>query len=204
MVIGRMISCSFCWAIIKKMTKKWDLDTSNEETGPKIGIYVKNWARQALLKFFDFGQSQRSTARSQSTAWDTDVAVWRHSKADVVGHDTRQARGSAWGRCSQRVWRVWKTNDTCLWGRNFSRRVWGGFWPFLVGFCSRLSDLSIYALILVVWSTKLTKSECSRGCGRDDGDSLLIVTIGWRQGQRKNARDVHMNHRVREKTLIPC
>ena len=46
---------------MKKMNKKWDLETLNEETEPKIGIYAENWARQALLKYFDFGQSQRST-----------------------------------------------------------------------------------------------------------------------------------------------
>ena len=30
---------------MKKMTKKMDLGTSNEETELKNGIYVKNWAR---------------------------------------------------------------------------------------------------------------------------------------------------------------
>ena len=46
---------------MKKMTKKWDLETSNAEMEPKIGIYTKNWARYVLLKIFDFGQSQQST-----------------------------------------------------------------------------------------------------------------------------------------------
>ena len=41
---------------MKKMTKNWDLETSNAETKPKIEIYAKNWARQALLKNFGFGQ----------------------------------------------------------------------------------------------------------------------------------------------------
>ena len=58
------------------MTKKWDLETSNAEMELKIGIYMKNWARQTLLKNFDFGQSQRSTARSM----DTNV-----TRADVTG-----------------------------------------------------------------------------------------------------------------------
>ena len=44
---------------MKKMTKKWDLETSNVETELKIGIYAKNWAKQVLLKIFDYGQSQR-------------------------------------------------------------------------------------------------------------------------------------------------
>ena len=50
---------------MKKMTKKWDLETSNEETEPKIRIYVKNCARQALLKIFDFGQ--KVNAKSQQS-----------------------------------------------------------------------------------------------------------------------------------------
>ena len=64
---------------MKKMTKKWDLETLNVEMELKIGIYAKNWARQVLLKFFDYGQSQRSTA---------DVAVWRHLRAYVAVRET--------------------------------------------------------------------------------------------------------------------
>ena len=45
----------------------------------KIGIYAKNWARQVLLKFFNYGQSQRSTV---------DVAVWRHLRAYVAVRET--------------------------------------------------------------------------------------------------------------------
>ena len=40
--------------------QKWDLETLNAETELKIGIYAKNWAKQVLLKNFDYGQSQRS------------------------------------------------------------------------------------------------------------------------------------------------
>ena len=43
--------------------QKWDLETLNAETEPKIGIYVKNLAKQVLLKIFDYGQSQRSMVR---------------------------------------------------------------------------------------------------------------------------------------------
>ena len=43
---------------MKKMTKKWDLEISNVETELKIEIYAKNWAKQILLKNFDYGQSQ--------------------------------------------------------------------------------------------------------------------------------------------------
>ena len=79
---------------MKKITKKWDLETSNEETEPKIRIYTKNWARQALLKNFNFGQSQRSTIWSMVNAWDADVAAWLHSRVDMVGRDTGQVCGS--------------------------------------------------------------------------------------------------------------
>ena len=48
---------------MKKMTKKWDLETLNAETELKIGIYVKNLAKQVLLKIFDYSQSQRSMFR---------------------------------------------------------------------------------------------------------------------------------------------
>ena len=40
----------------EEMNKKWDLEISNEETESKIRIYVKNWARQALFKNFDYGK----------------------------------------------------------------------------------------------------------------------------------------------------
>ena len=62
MVIGRMISQSFCWAIMKKMTKKWDLETSNEETEPIIGIYAKKLIKIGpVQKFWLWSKSQRST-----------------------------------------------------------------------------------------------------------------------------------------------
>ena len=50
---------------MKKMTKKWDLETSNAEMELKIRIYAKNWAKQVLLKNFDYGQSQRSTVNGE-------------------------------------------------------------------------------------------------------------------------------------------
>ena len=43
--------------------QKWDLETLNAETELKIGIYVKNLAKQVLLKIFDYSQSQRSMFR---------------------------------------------------------------------------------------------------------------------------------------------
>ena len=58
------------------MTKKLDLETSNEETEPKIRIYAKKWARQALSKKFDLDQRRRSKS--------TDVDVTR---ADVTKDD---------------------------------------------------------------------------------------------------------------------
>ena len=89
MVIGRMISRSFCWAIMKKMTKKWDLETSNTETKLKIEIYVKNWAKQVMLKILTmvkvngqrFDQSQVNKWRVLT--WQCDVTLgltWQYAK----------------------------------------------------------------------------------------------------------------------------
>ena len=142
------------------MTKKWDLETSNVEMELKIGIYVKNWAKQVLLKNFDYGQSQRSTVRVNSQRMTcADVAVWCH--IGLTWQDEKRsrrvwrvserglARGGAWG-----VWQVPTARGVraCeaetsagAWGR-----VWCSFWPFLVGFCSGLAVLSFYAFSLAV------------------------------------------------------
>ena len=55
------------------MTKKWDLETSNVEMELKIEIYAKNWAKQVLLKIFNYGQSQRS--KSTVNGWR--VLTWQ-------------------------------------------------------------------------------------------------------------------------------
>ena len=141
------------------MTKKWNLETSNAETGLKIGIYAKNWAKQVLLKIFDYGQSQRSTVRvngQQMTC--VDVAVWRH-----LGLTWQNAKHS---RLVERVW----ARGTSAWGAwpilaarareagtsaGMWRRVWSCFWPFLVGFFSGLAVLSSYAFFLAVeWAKR--------------------------------------------------
>ena len=171
MVIGRMISRLFCWAIMKKMSKKWDLETSNEETEPKTEIYAKNWARQALLKYFDFGQCQqsttqsklttRSTARSRSMAWsttrDADVC-WREM---LTWHKTILSRRmEARDDAIPGVWGAWEwltelggTWNVCSWGRNLSWRVWAHvrwFLAVLGWVCLGSSDLLIYGLTFVV------------------------------------------------------
>ena len=67
---------------MKKMTKKWDLETLNAETELKIGIYAKNWAKQFMLKIFYYGQSQRSTVKvngQRSSQQSTDDVCWRGS-----------------------------------------------------------------------------------------------------------------------------
>ena len=74
-----------------------------------------------------------------------DVAVWRH-----LGLTWQAAKRS---RRAGRVRSVADTDgawSTCSWCRNFSRRVWCSFWPFLIGFCSGLAVLSFYAFSLVV------------------------------------------------------
>ena len=93
------------------MTKKWDLEISNAETELKIGIYAKIWAKQVLLKIFDYGQSQRSTVKvnGQSQRSTADVC-WRGSvmspKADVAGRDTAAGACGACGAWVRVVWCV--------------------------------------------------------------------------------------------------
>ena len=152
----------------------------NEETNPKIEIYTKNWARQALLKNFDFSQSQRSTiGQSQQLGmltWDNDVAVWHHPRAEVARRDTGQVRGIAWWWWSRCMRRMWITNgawSVCSWGKNFNWRVWGGFWPFLVRFCSGLAVLSLYAFALAVGWVERWNPRVARSVG------VTAVTCFW-------------------------
>ena len=149
------------------MTKKGDLETSNAETELKIEIYAKNWAKQVLLKNFDYGQSQRSTVRVNGQRITcVDVAVWRH--LGLTWQEEKRSR-RVW-RVSERglarrgrVRRVAGTGDAwrCVKARGARareaetsagawRRVWCNFWPFLVGFCSGLTVLSFYAFSLAV------------------------------------------------------
>ena len=73
---------------MKKMTNKWDLETSNAETELKIGIYAKNGAKQVLLKNFDYGQSQRLTVKVNSQLLTcADMACVTSPRADVAGRD---------------------------------------------------------------------------------------------------------------------
>ena len=196
---------------MKKITKKWDLETSIAETELKIGIYAKNWAKQVQLKIFDFGQSQRSTVRVNGQ-WLTcaDVAVWRHLGL-TWQEEKQQQRVSVRGlACVGRVRRVADTSgawSTCSWGRNFSWRVEARVMQFLavLGWVLLGIDRSVFLCLLFgSWMHKTLISECCRYCGRDGGGSLLTVTTGWRRGQRKNAGDVHRNQKVRGMALISC
>ena len=143
------------------MTKKWDLETLNAETEFKIGIYAKNWAKQVLLKNFDYGQSQRST---DDVRWHGSVTSPR---AYVASREPQQVRGA----CKERGIGTWErmrnVADTGgTWRRvevrareaetsaSAWRRVWCSFWPFLVGFCSGLAVLSFYAFSLAVKCTE--------------------------------------------------
>ena len=165
MVIGRMISRSLCWAIMKKMTKKWDLETSNAETEPKIRIYAKNWARQALLKNFDLVKvnGQRSSQVNGQRMTCADMAVWRHSRADMAVRETEQERGARVSACRREevvcpgacgTWGILTARGARAHEAETSdgawRCVWGVFWPFLVGFCSGLCVLSLNAYALIV------------------------------------------------------
>ena len=195
---------------MKKMTKKWDLETSNAETELKIRIYAKNWAKQVLLKNFDYGQSQRSTGRVNGQRMTcADVAMWRH-----LGLTWQEAKGSRRvGRVNERgtgAWGAWEIptacGGACSWGRNFSRRVEARVMHFLavLGWVLLRIGCSVFLCLLFgSWMRRTLISECCKYCGRDGGGLLLTVTTGWRWGQRKNAGDVHRNQKVKGKALIP-
>ena len=170
---------------MKKMTKKWDFETSNAETEPKIRIYAKNWARQVMLKYFDL---VKVNGLVKST-----VNEWR-----VMTWQACVARG---GRVS---WHVRDTNgawSACSWGRNFSCRMGARVrwflavlgWVLLGIVCS-----VTLCLCFDSWMSRMMRSESCWDCGHDSGDSLLTVTTGWRRGQRKNARDVHGTRKSEE------
>ena len=145
--------------------QKRDLETSNAETEFKIGIYAKNWAKQVLLKIFDYSQQSELTINGQNQRL-TDDMCWRGSVTSPYGlrGRTRSTAGawSTWarGRAWTDTWGAWGSWwiltarggmwSMCSWGKNFSRRMWCSFWPFLVGFCSGLAVLSFYAFSLAV------------------------------------------------------
>ena len=196
-----MISRSFCWAIMKKMTKKWDLETSNAETEFKIGIYTKNWAKQVSLKIFDYGQSQRSTVRVNGQRMTcANVAVWRHLGLTWQAAKRSRRVGCVWrvrsvGLARRGAWRARQIlaarGSACSWGRNFSRRMEARVMQFravlggvLLGiFCS-----IFLCLFFGNWMRRTLISECCRYCGRDGGGSLLTVTTGWRRGAAEERR----------------
>ena len=178
---------------------------------PKSESMPRNWARQALLKNFDFGQSQRSMVNIQ---W---LGCWRYSRAYVAGRDTgrrvwhvgaHEAHDgdglSVWGAW----WRVMECGvvwSACSWDKNFSRRVGARVRWFLavLGWLLLGIICSItLCLCFSSWMSRTMRSKSCRDCRRDSGNSLLIVTTGWRQ--RKNAGDVHRNQKVRGIALIPC
>ena len=214
-----MISRSFCWAIIKKMTKKWDLETSNAEMELKIGIYAKNWAKQVRLKIFYYGQSQRLTIWLKSTVNGWRVLTWQ---CDITLGLTWQAAkrsrrvGCVWrvrsvGLARRGAWRARQIlaarGSACSWGRNFSRRMEARVMQFLavLGWVLLGIGCSVFlCLFFGNWMRRTLISECCRYCGCDGGGSLLTVTTRWRRRQRKNAVDVHRNQKVRGMALIPC
>ena len=208
-----MISRSFCWAIMKKMTKKWNLETSNVETRLKIGIYAKNWVKQVLLKNFYYGQSQRSTVKVNDQL-STDDMCWRDSvtspRAYVARREAQQACGARVARGRAWDWRVADTGgawSACSWGRNFNQHVAERVMQFLAVLRWVLLGIgcSVFlCLFFGCWMSRTLISESCRYCGRDGGGSLLTVTTRWRRGQRKNAEDIHWNQKVRGMALIPC
>ena len=129
--------------------------TSNEETGPKIGMYSKNWVGQVRFENFDFlvkvkvfslffffcrrfgsGSNRVDPGRSvvggdvtdDVTALDTcgTCGGWRHPWR----HRTRVARASSGGP-NRRV--DWRPRRRIFW-RRVVARAWA-FGPEIFGFC---------------------------------------------------------------------
>ena len=185
MIIERMISHSFCWAIMKKTTKKWDLETSNEEMELKIGIYVKNWARQAFSKNFNLDQRWRSKSTSaDSNRANVAMRQWmmrgqvEHVRR-VKAHEIRQCRVKA---CGCVLWQA-KT-----WGSTW-RCVGAPLGLFLARFWSKKSDLSHRNYGSTIW---LMNRLDLRGSGWV-WQQWLASNDGyrWRRGQWKNAKKYH-------------
>ena len=171
MVIGRMRLRSFCWAIMKKMTKNWDLETSNAETKPKIGIYAKNWARQALLGCANVGGWRRCWRMQDDVSlgltWKDADGLWR-----VVHVEHVCTSGGAWSACS-----TVKRFRQLVWVRvRFFLAVLG--WVLLGIRCS-----VTLCLCFGSWMNIMIRSESRRNYGRDSDDSLLTMNTGWRWGQ---------------------
>ena len=185
--------------------QNWNLREKLSKTGPVEKFWL--WSKSMVND-----QSQWSTVRvNDQSQRSTDEVCWRgsvmSSRAYVAGREAQQARGacgtSAWG-C---VRSVADTGGACLWGRNFSRHVEARVMQFLavLGWVLLGIGCSIFlCLFFGSWIHRMLISGCCRYCGHDNGGSLLTVTTRWRRGQRKNARDVHKNQKVRGMALIPC
>ena len=215
MVIGRMIFRLFCWAIMRKMIKKWDLETLNAETKPKIRIYAKKTKQnKPCWNFLTFVKKSTLNSGSQRLTC-ADVNWWcRHWS---VQDDDRpwwsracRARGG-WvsGACSACVLvaahgSVWSICSTI---KSFRRCMRAHVRSFLVVLGWVLLDIGCSVTLCLCfgsWMNRTMRSDSCRDYGCDGGDSLLTVTTGWRWGQWKNANDVHKNQKVRVMALIPC
>ena len=164
------------------------------------------------------GQWSKSTVKVNSQRLTcADVAVWRHlgltwqeekqQQARVArecawtgacgareAHDRYRQRVAARGACAREA----ETSASAL------RRVWCRFLAVLSWVLLGIGCSVFLCLFFGSWMRRTLISECCRYCGRDGGGSLLIVTTGWRRGQRKNAGDVHKNQKVRGMALILC
>ena len=150
---------------------------------------------KSCWKFFDWSKSTVNSQSQRSTIWSKSmVNGWR-----VLTWQCGITLGLTWqyvkqnrrvGAC-ERHWR-------CVGARvMYFLAVLG--WVFLGIGCS----VTLY-LYFGSWMSRTMISESCRDCGRDGDDSLLSVTTGGRQGQRKNVGDVHRNQKVRGIALIPC
>ena len=198
MVIGRMIFHLFCWAIMRKMIKKWDLETSNVETKPQNqNLSKKTEQDKPCWNFLTFCQK-------------VNAQQWK-STADVCWHRqlTRGADVSWWCR----HWHV-QDDDKLWWSRACrAREGWvsgacsacvlvaahGGVWSmcstiksfrrcmrahvrsFLVVLGWVLLDIGCSVTVCLCfgsWMNRMMRSDSCRDYGRDGDDSLLTVTTG--------------------------
>ena len=194
----------------------------NEENNQKVGfrdLKCKNGAQNRNLhkKLSKTGAVENFWLWSKSTVndwrvltWQCDVTLrlmWQYVKRScrvwACGEHVEAVCPGAWGIRMGRggAW------STCSWGRNFSRHVGARVrwflailgWVLLKIFC-----FVTQCLCFDSWMSWTMRSKSCWDCGRDGGDLLLTVTIGWRRWQQKNARDVHKNQKVRGMALIPC
>ena len=184
--------------------------SSKSESTRKTEQDKSCWKFLTLVK--DNGLVKVNSNSWRVLTWQCDITLgltWQYVKRSR--HVERIGRVGSVCPCTWGAWEILMarggTWSTCLWGRNFSRHVEVCVMWFLAVLGWVLLGIGCFVTLCLCfgsWMSRTMISKSCRDCGRDGGDSLLIVTTGWRRGQRKNVGDVHRNQKVRGMTLIPC